>query len=45
MLESGSYDGTIRLQGVQTGQCLKILRREQPYESISITHVQGLTIA
>ena len=44
-LASGSADATIRLWNVKTGECLKMLRAERPYEGMNITGVTGLTEA
>lgn len=43
ILASGSYDETIRLWDVQTGECLKILRPDRLYEGMNITGVTGLS--
>jgi WD40 repeat protein len=45
ILASGSEDGTIKLWDVKTGECLKTLRPERPYEGMNITGVKGLTEA
>ena len=42
---SGNEDGMIRLCDVQTGECLKTLRPDRPYERMNITGVTGLTEA
>jgi WD40 repeat protein len=42
-IASSSDDGTIRLWDVATGECMKILRSERPYEGMNITGVVGLT--
>lgn len=44
-LASGSGDGTIRLWNVETGECLKTLINDRPYESMNITGARGLTPA
>ena len=44
-LASGSEDGTIKLWDVNTGDCLKTLRADRPYEGMNITGVTGLTEA
>ena len=43
ILASGSYDGTIRLWDVQTGECLKMFRPDRIYEGTNINGVTGLT--
>nr|WP_256871899.1 hypothetical protein [Nostoc sp. TCL26-01] len=45
MLASGSNDETIKLWDVQTGECLKTLRSDRPYEGMNITGVTGITDA
>lgn len=45
ILASGSYDETIKLWNVHTGECLKTLRAERLYEDMSIGGAQGLTAA
>ena len=45
LLASGSYDETIRLWDVQTGECLQLLRSDRPYERMNITGATGLTEA
>ncbi|HEY9656859.1 MAG TPA: hypothetical protein V6C65_00240, partial [Allocoleopsis sp.] len=44
-LLSGSADETIRLWNVPTGECLKTLRVDRPYEGMNITGVTGITEA
>ncbi|NJM49041.1 MAG: hypothetical protein HC860_25125 [Alkalinema sp. RU_4_3] len=43
ILASGSYDETIRLWDVETGECLQILRPDRLYEGMNITGVTGLS--
>jgi WD40 repeat protein len=43
ILASGSYDETIRLWDVQTGECLQILRPDRLYEGMNIAGVTGLS--
>ena len=45
ILASGSCDGTIKFWDVKTGECLKTLIAEGPYEGMNITGVTGLTDA
>ena len=45
MLVSGSEDGTIRLWDSSTGDCLRVLMVERPYENMNISGVTGLTDA
>jgi WD40 repeat protein len=45
MAISGSWDETIKLWDVQTGECLKTLRSDRPYEGMNITGVTGITEA
>jgi WD40 repeat protein len=42
-LASGSEDETIKFWDIQTGQCLKTLRADRPYERMNITGVTGVT--
>ena len=44
-LDSSSQDETIKLWDVRTGECLKTLRADRPYEGMNITGVTGLTEA
>jgi WD40 repeat protein len=44
-LASGSADETVKLWDVKTGECLKTLLNERPYEGMNITGVTGLTEA
>ncbi|MBE7552121.1 MAG: AAA family ATPase [Anaerolineales bacterium] len=45
LLVSGSADATIKLWDVQSGDCLKTLQPERPYERMNITSATGLTKA
>ena len=45
IIASGSADETIKVWDVKTGECLKTLRTERPYEGRNITGVTGLTEA
>jgi WD40 repeat protein len=45
LLASCSDDGTIKLWNIQTGDCLKTLYGERPYERMNIAAIQGLTEA
>ena len=45
MLATGSEDQTIKFWNVQTGECIKTLRPDRPYERMNITGVTGLTEA
>ncbi|MBW4575438.1 MAG: NACHT domain-containing protein [Aphanothece sp. CMT-3BRIN-NPC111] len=45
ILASCSYDETIKLWDILTGECLKTLRADRLYEGMNITGVTGLTIA
>ncbi len=42
---SASEDETIKLWSATTGECLKTLRNERPYEGMKISQVKGLTTA
>jgi WD40 repeat protein len=44
-LASGSGDETVKLWQVETGECLKTLRADRPYEGMNIKGVTGLTAA
>jgi WD40 repeat protein len=44
-LASSSADETIRLWSIHTGDCIKILRVDRPYEGMNITGTTGLTQA
>lgn len=45
ILASGSTDETIKLWNVNTGECLKTLRADRPYEGMNITGATGMTAA
>jgi len=45
LLASCGNDGTIRLWGLESGQHLHTLRRDRPYERLTITGIRGLTEA
>lgn len=45
MIASGSYDGTIKLWDVKTGNCLRSLQSERPYENMIIKGITGLSSA
>lgn len=45
VLASGSDDDTIKFWNINTGECLKTLRPERPYEGMNITGIKGLTSA
>jgi len=44
-LASGSDDGTIRFWNTATGECLRALRDDKPYEKMNITGITGVTEA
>jgi WD40 repeat protein len=44
-LASSSQDGTIKIWDILTGECLKTLRIERPYEGMNITGATSLTVA
>jgi WD40 repeat protein len=44
-LASAGEDATIRFWDTQTGECLKILSIDRPYEGMNIKDVTGLTPA
>lgn len=44
-LANGSWDETIKVWDVKTGECLRTLRPERPYEGMNVTGVRGLTSA
>jgi WD40 repeat protein len=44
-LISGSQDETLKIWDLKTGECLKTLRVERPYEGMNITGVTGLAQA
>jgi WD40 repeat protein len=45
MLATSSQDETIKLWDINTGDCLKTLRTQRPYEGMNITGVWGITEA
>jgi WD40 repeat protein len=45
LLASGSLDETIKLWDVQSGECLRTLRSDRPYERMNIAGTTGLTAA
>jgi WD40 repeat protein len=45
LLVSSSFDETIKVWDVATGQCLRTLRAPRPYEGMDITQAGGLTEA
>lgn len=44
-LTCGSNDGTIKVWDTHTGQCIKTLIPDRPYQGMNITGVTGLTLA
>jgi len=44
-LISGSFDETVKFWNLETGECLETLKTPQPYDSMNILGVQGLTAA
>ena len=44
-LASCGDDGAIRLWGLESGESLGTLRRDQPYERLTITGIRGLNQA
>jgi WD40 repeat protein len=44
-LASCGNDGAIRLWGLESGEPLHTLRRDRPYERLTITGIRGLTQA
>jgi WD40 repeat protein len=44
-LISSSFDETIKVWDVETGQCVRTLRTPRPYEGMDITQVSGITDA
>ncbi|MBV8885155.1 MAG: hypothetical protein JO235_14330 [Chroococcidiopsidaceae cyanobacterium CP_BM_RX_35] len=45
VIVSGSDDQTIRFWEIETGECIKTLSIERPYEGMNITGAIGLTEA
>ncbi|NEQ12034.1 MAG: hypothetical protein F6K37_41105, partial [Moorea sp. SIO4E2] len=44
-LTCGSNDGTIKVWNTHTGQCIKTLIPDRPYQGMNITGVTGLSLA
>ena len=44
-LASCGNDGTIKLWDLESGEHVRTLRRDRPYERLTITGIQGLTQA
>jgi len=44
-LASSSEDGSIKFWDVRTGECIRTLKSNRPYEGMNITGVKGLTEA
>jgi hypothetical protein len=42
---SGSHRQVIKLWNVETGECLKTLKTDRPYDGMNITGVTGITEA
>jgi WD40 repeat protein len=42
---SGSFDETIKLWNIDTGNCLETFRAPRPYEQMNIAGISGLTEA
>jgi WD40 repeat protein len=45
LLVSSSLDETLKVWDIQTGECLRTLYVERPYEGMNITGVTGVTEA
>ena len=45
VIASCGDDTTIRLWDIQTGDCVRVLQPDRPYEGMNITGVIGLTSA
>ena len=43
LLASGSFDETIRVWDVDTGQCLRVLKSDRIYEGMNIHGATGLS--